>query len=90
MFLIGKCWFLLPDALALTLELPITLMEGFSFSKLCHLKHTRYFLLKLFEFYFFVDARNLLKFQKLFIILHENKLTSTYNYQARQLTLQKI
>jgi len=47
-----------------------------------------YFLWKLFDFSFFVDAHRLLKFYKFFVIRHRNKLTSTYNYQARQLTLQ--
>ena len=54
------------------------------------LKHTPYFLLKLFNFYFFVDAHNLLKFQKVFVIRHRNKLTPTYHYQGRPLTLRAI
>ena len=74
----------------LTLELPRASIDVFSFLKLCYLKHTPYFLLKLFDFYFFADAHNLFKFQKVFVIRHRNKLTSTYNYQARQLTLHTI
>ena len=75
---------------SLTLELPSASIDVFSFFKLCFLKPTQYFLLKLFDFYFFVGAHNLLKFQKVFVIRHRNKLTPTYNYQARQLTLQAI
>ena len=48
------------------------------------------FLLKFFGVYFFMDAHNPLKFQKVFVIHHRNKLTPTHYYQVRQLMLQAI
>jgi len=46
--------------------------------------------LKLFDIYFFVDARNLLTFQKILVIRHRNKRMPTYNHQAPQLTLEAV
>jgi len=65
-----------------TLELPSASIDVFSISKLCNLKHRVYFLLKLFDIYFLVDAHNLLKFQKISVIHHRNKLVPTYTLQS--------
>ena len=62
---------------------------GFIFRALL-LEAQNVFLLKLFDFYFFVEAHSVLKFKKIVVIHHRNKLMPTHNYQVHQLTLQAI